>query len=42
MSMETLFNLEDNLLLFFTGFSRSAGDDPGGSEARAPSRTTPR
>jgi len=23
-SMETLFNLEDNLLLFFTGFSRSA------------------
>jgi D-glycero-alpha-D-manno-heptose-7-phosphate kinase len=25
MSIETLFNLEDNLLLFFTGFSRSAG-----------------
>lgn len=25
MSMETLFALEDNLLLFFTGFSRSAG-----------------
>lgn len=25
MSMETLFTLEDNLLLFFTGFSRSAG-----------------
>jgi D-glycero-alpha-D-manno-heptose-7-phosphate kinase len=24
-SMQTLFNLEDNLLLFFTGFSRSAG-----------------
>ena len=24
MSMDTLFNLEDNLLLFFTGFSRSA------------------
>lgn len=24
-SMEALFNLEDNLLLFFTGFSRSAG-----------------
>jgi D-glycero-alpha-D-manno-heptose-7-phosphate kinase len=23
--MEALFNLEDNLLLFFTGFSRSAG-----------------
>ncbi|MBP7694124.1 MAG: GHMP kinase [Anaerolineales bacterium] len=25
LSMETLFELEDNLLLFFTGFSRSAG-----------------
>ena len=25
-SMDTLFELEDNLLLFFTGFSRSAGD----------------
>ncbi|MDQ3071093.1 MAG: galactokinase [Acidobacteriota bacterium] len=25
LSMETLFTLEDNLLLFFTGFSRSAG-----------------
>lgn len=25
MSIETLFALEDNLLLFFTGFSRSAG-----------------
>jgi D-glycero-alpha-D-manno-heptose-7-phosphate kinase len=25
LSMESLFNLEDNLLLFFTGFSRSAG-----------------
>jgi D-glycero-alpha-D-manno-heptose-7-phosphate kinase len=25
MSPETLFDLEDNLLLFFTGFSRSAG-----------------
>jgi D-glycero-alpha-D-manno-heptose-7-phosphate kinase len=25
MSMDALFNLEDNLLLFFTGFSRSAG-----------------
>ena len=25
VSMEALFNLEDNLLLFFTGFSRSAG-----------------
>jgi D-glycero-alpha-D-manno-heptose-7-phosphate kinase len=25
VSMETMFNLEDNLLLFFTGFSRNAG-----------------
>ena len=25
LGMETLFDLEDNLLLFFTGFSRSAG-----------------
>jgi len=25
LRMESLFNLEDNLLLFFTGFSRSAG-----------------
>ena len=25
LSMETLFDLEDNLLLFFTGYSRSAG-----------------
>ena len=25
MPMDALFNLEDNLLLFFTGFSRSAG-----------------
>jgi D-glycero-alpha-D-manno-heptose-7-phosphate kinase len=25
MDMDTLFDLEDNLLLFFTGFSRSAG-----------------
>ena len=25
ISMETIFDLEDNLLLFFTGFSRSAG-----------------
>jgi D-glycero-alpha-D-manno-heptose-7-phosphate kinase len=25
ISMDALFNLEDNLLLFFTGFSRSAG-----------------
>jgi D-glycero-alpha-D-manno-heptose-7-phosphate kinase len=26
ISMETLYDLEDNLLLFFTGFSRSASD----------------
>jgi D-glycero-alpha-D-manno-heptose-7-phosphate kinase len=26
VSMETLFDLEDNVLLFFTGYSRSAGD----------------
>lgn len=26
VSQETLFNLEDNLLLFFTGYSRSAGN----------------
>ena len=26
ISMDTLFDLEDNLLLFFTGFSRSAGE----------------
>ena len=26
ISMDTLFDLEENLLLFFTGFSRSAGD----------------
>jgi len=26
ISMDTLLDLEDNLLLFFTGFSRSAGD----------------
>ncbi len=26
VSMDTIFDLEDNLLLFFTGFSRSAGD----------------
>ena len=25
ISMDTMFDLEDNLLLFFTGFSRSAG-----------------
>src|SRR5438876_869576 len=26
ISMDTLFDLEDNLLLFFTGFARSAGE----------------
>ena len=26
ISEETLFNLEDNLLLFFTGYSRSASE----------------
>jgi D-glycero-alpha-D-manno-heptose-7-phosphate kinase len=26
VSMDTLFDLEDNVLLFFTGYSRSAGD----------------
>jgi len=26
VSMETLYDLEDNVLLFFTGFSRAAGD----------------
>ena len=25
VSMETMFDLEDNLLLFFTGFNRAAG-----------------
>ena len=25
VDMDTMFDLEDNLLLFFTGFSRSAG-----------------
>ena len=25
IAMDTMFDLEDNLLLFFTGFSRSAG-----------------
>jgi D-glycero-alpha-D-manno-heptose-7-phosphate kinase len=33
-SMETLFNLEDNLLLFFTGFSRSAGGILADQQAR--------
>ncbi len=36
------FDLEDNLLLFFTGFSRSAGDDPQGPEHAHASRATPR
>ena len=31
ISEETLFNLEDNLLLFFTGYSRSASEDPEGA-----------
>ena len=39
--MDTLFDLEDNLLLFFTGFSRSAGIDPEGSEGAHASRPTP-
>jgi D-glycero-alpha-D-manno-heptose-7-phosphate kinase len=33
-SMQTLFNLEDNLLLFFTGFSRSAGSILSDQKAR--------
>jgi D-glycero-alpha-D-manno-heptose-7-phosphate kinase len=33
-SMETLFNLEDNLLLFFTGFSRTAGSILADQKAR--------
>ncbi len=33
-SMETLFNLEDNLLLFFTGFTRSAGSILADQQAR--------
>jgi D-glycero-alpha-D-manno-heptose-7-phosphate kinase len=33
-SMETLFNLEDNLLLFFTGFSRTAGSILSDQKAR--------
>ena len=32
ISMDTIFDLEDNLLLFFTGFSRSAERNPEGSE----------
>lgn len=34
LSMETLFTLEDNLLLFFTGFSRSAGSILGDQKTR--------
>jgi D-glycero-alpha-D-manno-heptose-7-phosphate kinase len=34
LSMETLFTLEDNLLLFFTGFSRSAGSILGDQKSR--------
>jgi D-glycero-alpha-D-manno-heptose-7-phosphate kinase len=33
-SMETLFNLEDNLLMFFTGFSRTAGSILADQKAR--------
>jgi D-glycero-alpha-D-manno-heptose-7-phosphate kinase len=33
-TMQTLFNLEDNLLLFFTGFSRSAGSILADQKAR--------
>ena len=31
LPMDAIFNLEDNLLLFFTGFSRSAEQHPGRS-----------
>ncbi len=34
LSMDTLFTLEDNLLLFFTGFSRSAGSILADQKAR--------
>ena len=34
MSMEALFNLEDNLLLFFSGYSRSAGTILADQQAR--------
>jgi D-glycero-alpha-D-manno-heptose-7-phosphate kinase len=34
LSMDSLFNLEDNLLLFFTGFSRSAGSILSDQKAR--------
>ncbi len=35
MPMDALFNLEDNLLLFFTGFSRSAGSILADQKARS-------
>lgn len=35
MSMDALFNLEDNLLLFFTGFERSAGSILADQKARS-------
>ncbi len=38
---ETLYNLEDNLLLFFTGYSRSASDDPQGPGRRAAAARRP-
>jgi D-glycero-alpha-D-manno-heptose-7-phosphate kinase len=37
ISMETLFDLEDNLLLFFTGYSRSAGSILSDQNARTES-----
>ncbi len=42
ISMDTLFNLEDNLLLFFTGFSRSAGSILKDQNDAHASRATPR
>jgi D-glycero-alpha-D-manno-heptose-7-phosphate kinase len=38
MPMDALFNLEDNLLLFFTGFSRSAGSILADQKARSEQR----
>ena len=38
---ETLYNLEDNLLLFFTGYSRSASLDPEGAGRQDASSRTP-
>ena len=35
-SSATLHDLEEHLLLFFTGYSRSAADDPGGPEDAGP------